>query len=192
MECKHTDTREHKAIRTVSGLDFSYSTRQCNKCHSVIWSHENEVTFHEWLMEQKRHHRDKFVLQKIHIPCDLMTFSEQIARARCTSVSNVYQAALACYFVYIPTKKGWQEILDGHVYTNSNSTSTISKLDVNPSMFLAIEANAKLFDLTASAVASWAISRVLQAALRAYQNTESEGEELALNVYSVINTALAA
>ncbi|MBC7533379.1 MAG: hypothetical protein H7318_17545 [Oligoflexus sp.] len=53
-----------------------------------------------------------------------------------------------------------------------------------------LKSNAKLFGMTSNAVASWAISRVLQAAL--VGSKLSEGHEREQDVLAIVETALAA
>ena len=190
MECVHANTRDYKATKTVAGLEYQYSTKQCAACDSVLWSPQNEANFHKWLGDQKKSKRDRFVLQKLLIPRELVEFAEKLAASRCTKVSNVYQAALACYFVYAPTRQGWKEALDDENFANHDEAETINKVEVNPNMFLTIEGNAKLFKMTNSAIASWAVSRVLQAALKGQQALERN--EIEQDILAIVFTTLAA
>lgn len=193
MNCKHNNTRAHEASRDVAGLKFEYSTVKCQDCDAVLWSPENETEWQRWLVNQKEEHRDKFFVQKLAIPTDLIAFAQDLADEHGTAISNVYQAALACYFVYAP-KKGWLEALDSDFFASTGPTTSVGKVEVNPQVFVKIDSNAKLFDLARNAVASWAISRVLRAAVIGRQLAEQQAAEeaVAFDMLAAFETALAA
>ncbi|MBC7533448.1 MAG: hypothetical protein H7318_17900 [Oligoflexus sp.] len=187
MNCSHEskDLKPCTSERSVANLKYKFKTKRCGSCQAVLWSKEIDTDFHQWLTKQKKSFRNRFVLQKIQINQDLVSFAEELASSRCTNVSSVYQAALACYFVFAPKHEGWREVLDEAKAESTSPSTLISKLDVNPSMFLEIEANSKLFDMTNSAVASWAIGHVLQVALEAKTAIDQE-------VRNFVDAALAA
>ncbi|MDQ3231637.1 MAG: hypothetical protein M3Q07_07435 [Pseudobdellovibrionaceae bacterium] len=163
MECNHSKSAEAKTKRLVAGLEFTTTAKRCEECEATLWSKENETEFQAWLGKQKKSHRDRFVIQKVQIPVELVYFASELAKSHYTTESDVYQAALACYFMFVPSKEGWKDVLDSEEY-NTDGPSVGKKIQTNPSLFLMIESNAKLFDIPNNAVAAWAISRVLKAA----------------------------
>lgn len=171
--CNHKgqNLKSFKGTKTVAGLSFKYSTQKCSDCDSVLWSKENESSFHRWLSSQKKENRDRFILQKVEISNDIVELAKELALNHYKTESNVYQAALSVYFTFLPTVEGYRELVDSCTVSNTNTEQ--KKIQVNPGLFLTIESNAKLFGLTNSSVAAWAINHVLTAVKIGQDNTST-------------------
>jgi len=156
MNCVHSTTINTEATRDVAGLKFEYHTKECANCRAVLWSQENDRQFQDWLCKERREHRDKFTIQKVHLPEELVSFAEELASRHLRNASSVYQACLSLYF----TKPAFTERIENIEQDFIGVTKTV-KFRVNPRMFIKVDANAKLFNIDKNEVAAWIIQRVL-------------------------------
>ena len=172
--CDHKETKSVDAVKEVAGLAYFYSTKECVECGSVLWSQGIENQFQAWLGDQRKSNPDKFVVQKVLIPGDLAAFASELAEVNHSNESAVFQACLSLYFVLGAKRPELSKAIDG--VTPGSDSLIPKKFRVNPKLFVKLDANAKLFDLSMNEVASWVIQRVLWAARAGIQATREELE----------------
>jgi len=63
MECTHQSTSKKLVKIEYFGLIFSAKMEVCDKCEAHLWTEESKDKLNQWMMEQKREHRDSFVIQ---------------------------------------------------------------------------------------------------------------------------------
>jgi len=173
--CDHKTYREMQARKDVAGLIFSYATKQCADCGSVLWSQKNEAQFQQWLGAQRKRHGDKFVVQKVQIPSDLADFAIELAESNHSTTSAVFQACLSFYFIRGASQPELLEVL-ANVQPGAQPLILQSKFRVKPKLFVKLDASAKLFNQNMNEVASWVIQRVLYAARAGLQSMRNEIE----------------
>jgi hypothetical protein len=174
--CDHKNTKPTEATKKIAGLVFEYSALECMKCGAVLWSSETELLFRKWLNDQKKLNAEKFTIQGIRVSQELKLFAMELAASSFKPESDVYQACLAFYFVYCKDRPDLKEALDGDKFRPVDSKGSTIKLRVSPNMFVKIEANASIFQIPKSHVASFVLQRVLRAAKMGFDATRKQIE----------------
>lgn len=169
--CKHEHIISVNQQKEIAGLTFTYESKQCEECKKVLWNPENETQFRNWLNVQKKENRDRFIVQKIQISDHLIEFANQLANRHHCNVSSVYRVCLSLYFVYGEFNPNIVSHIDS-ISVSENNTSSQKKVVVNPSVFVKMESNAKLFNMNMNEVASWVIQRVLTLAKSEEKNND--------------------
>jgi hypothetical protein len=175
MTCNHVKTESTKATKDIAGLTFNYDTKQCVQCGSILWSEETEKQFQAWLGEKRRKNPNKFVIQKVSLPSVLVDFANELALKNQSTESAVYQACLSLYFVLGASRPSLIEKIDALEH-KFEGPIVQKKFRVSPKLFVKVNSNARLFDLSMNEVASWVIERILFAAMCDMEQTRNELE----------------
>lgn len=63
QECRHNQTKQGTATRSLMEHRFSTSVKVCADCDSVLWTNETQTKFNRWLSKIYSENSERFVLQ---------------------------------------------------------------------------------------------------------------------------------
>ena len=164
MECTHQSTSKKMVKIDYFGLTFSAKMDVCDKCEAYLWTEESKVKLNQWMSEQKRQHRDSFIVQTSITVQAKQCLDEIIRDYPTIQISALIRAMTVVFLEFMKRPEAsaiFEDVAAGEHYSLlSVGEKDVAKVQFNATGMLDLESWSKILDMTNAKIVEEAVYRI--------------------------------
>lgn len=164
MSCNHNKIVNKEVSQNYFGLTFSTNMYVCEECNSYLWTDDSKAILNDWLVEQKRSHRDHFVIQA-HLSNNVKECLDEMLKAYPgVHISGLIRAMTLVFLDFMKEPKcadlfelvSESDIYESFLHGDKHST----KVQFAPSGMMDIDSWTKILQMRPAKIVEEAVCRM--------------------------------
>lgn len=164
MDCQHNKTLKKTVRQDYFGLVFSTKMDVCRNCGAYLWTSESKQKFYVWLLEQKKNHRDIFVVQASLSDHSRKCLQEILNDYPGVPLATLIRAVTLVFLGVMEKSESaslLEQITERKIYSSfHHGDRTMTKIQFGPLGMLDIVSWSKIFQLKPAKIVEEAVYRM--------------------------------
>lgn len=164
MECNHNNTSKKKVSQDYFGLTFSTKMEVCDDCGAHLWTSESKQKLNDWLLEQKKNHRDAFVVQPSLSEHCKQCLQEMLRDYPGIPLATLIRAMTLVFLNFMERTEAseiFEQATEGEIYNSFHQgEKATTKVQFGPSGMLDIASWSKILQMKPSKIVEEAVYRI--------------------------------